>query len=233
MIGEHIFFDIAAWLSALLAAWLLYRWRFRQRIEVLSRRLGAGYFVALTGGGVLGSYGFGTLNVVISGQSGVGRSILGGLFGAIVMVEIYKLGAGIRGSTGAVLAVPFALAVAIGRIGCYQAGLEDFTYGVATDLAWGVDYGDGIARHPVQLYEALTMAVLAAAVLAGLWRRSAWAMAHGFYVAVGVYSVQRFLWEFLKPYAAVLGPLNLFHLLCLILIVYAISMVYFAKDNRT
>ena len=27
------------------------------------------------------------------------------------------------------------------------------------------------------------------------------------------YAAQRYLWEFLKPYPAVLGPLNLFHLL--------------------
>ena len=32
------------------------------------------------------------------------------------------------------------------------------TYGTPTALPWGVDFGDGVPRHPVQLYEAATMA---------------------------------------------------------------------------
>lgn len=225
MIGEHVVFDIAAWLGALLATWLLYRWRFAERIGELSQRLTAGYFLALSGGGLLGAYGFGTWNAVLSGQTGIGRSILGGLVGAILLVEIYKLRRGIRGSTGAVFALPFAVAVATGRVGCYLAGLDDFTYGVPTDLAWGVDFGDAIRRHPVQLYESAVMLVTAGALLIAFARRSAWIMANGFYVVVGVYATQRFAWEFLKPYAVVLGPFNLFHLLCTILAAYAVYMV--------
>jgi hypothetical protein len=38
------------------------------------------------------------------------------------------------------------------------------------------------------------------------------------------YAAQRFCWEFLKPYAPVFGPLNLFHLICLGLIAYALRM---------
>lgn len=41
----------------------------------------------------------------------------------------------------------------IGRVGCFLAGLADGTYGLPTDLPWGVDFGDGIPRHPTQLYE--------------------------------------------------------------------------------
>jgi hypothetical protein len=39
------------------------------------------------------------------------------------------------------------------------------------------------------------------------------------------YAAQRFCWEFLKPYAPLLGPLNLFHLICLGLMGYAIWML--------
>ena len=46
-------------------------------------------------------------------------------------------------------------------------------------------------------------------------------MRAGFYLFVGIYAVQRFAWEFLKPYGTVLGPLNLFHLLSLALAAYA------------
>ena len=40
---------------------------------------------------------------------------------------------------------------------------------------------------------------------------------------VGVYAAQRFLWEFIKPYGTVIGPFNLFHLICLGLLAYAWS----------
>ena len=36
--------------------------------------------------------------------------------------------------------------------------------GVATTLPWGVDFGDGVPRHPTQLYDAIVALGLAAAV---------------------------------------------------------------------
>jgi prolipoprotein diacylglyceryltransferase len=229
MMGQHIIFDVAAWLAALGTAWLLFNWRFRSRVESFADRVGAGYFVALTSGGLLGAYGFGTLNAFLSGHTGVGRSILGGLVGAILFIELYKLRKGVRGSTGAVLALPFCIAIAIGRIGCFTAGLDDYTYGIATAAPWGVDFGDAIARHPVQLYEAVSMSIAALVLLAAFWRRSHLATANAFYATMFVYAAQRFAWEFFKPYATLLGPLNLFHLLCMALLVYSVLMMYFQK----
>ena len=231
MISPHAAFDIVAWLSALLTTWLLYRWRFRERVQALSRRLGAGYFLAICLGGLAGAFGFGSLNAFLSGQPALARSVLGGLVGAIALVEVYKYARGIRGPTGSVLAVPLCVAIAIGRLGCFQAGLPDFTHGVATGLPWGVDFGDGIARHPVQLYEALTMAVVGLVLVIGLRIRSARVLNNGFHLAVGAYGAQRFVWEFFKPYSSVIGPLNIFHVLCLALCVYAVWMIYSVNDE--
>ena len=58
--------------------------------------------------------------------------------------------------------MPLAAGIAIGRIGCFLSGLPDGTYGTPTSLPWGVDLGDGVARHPTALYESLFMIVLAA-----------------------------------------------------------------------
>ena len=232
MIGSHVLFDVLAWLAALYTAWHLFHWRFRQRVESISRRAGVGYFIALTTGGLAGAFGFGTLNSALSGQPGVARSILGGLCGAILMIELYKLARGIRGSTGAVLAIPFCVAVTIGRVGCFQAGLDDFTYGLESSLPWAMDFGDGIRRHPVQLYEAGTMLFVGAALLAGIWRESLWVEANAFYVAIFAYALQRFAWEFLKPYETVIGPLNVFHVLCLALLVYSVAMMYLQRHER-
>ena len=231
MIGEHVVFDIIAWLSALVLAWLMYRWRFRSSLEVLTERIGAGYFLSLSIGGLAGAFVFGTLNGWVSGEPGIGRSIIGGLVGAIGLIEIYKFRRGIRGSTGAVFAVPFAFAIAIGRMGCYLSGLEDFTYGSPTALPWGVDFGDGVLRHPVQLYESIAMGITGALLLLGFARRKAWLLSNGFYVVAAIYGLQRFAWEFLKPYATVIGPFNLFHILCSILVLYALVMILVGRSE--
>ena len=93
-----------------------------------------------------------------------GKTIVGGLLGGLIGVEWIKKRRGIARRTGDLFAIPLAVGIAVGRIGCFLAGLGDQTYGVATSLPWGVDFGDGIARHPVQLYES-AYALLLAGVL--------------------------------------------------------------------
>jgi prolipoprotein diacylglyceryltransferase len=159
------------------------------------------------------------------------HSIAGALAGAIVAVELYKWARGIQGSTGAIWVGPLALGIAIGRWGCLFSGLGDETYGVPTSLPWGVDLGDGIARHPVQLYESLAMLGFVAFYLAALRRRAAWTRDRAFYLFILCYAVQRFLWEFLKPYPRVAGPLDLFQLLALGMILYA--LIYDARARRS
>jgi prolipoprotein diacylglyceryltransferase len=82
-----------------------------------------------------------------------GQSIVGGLLGGLIGVEIAKRWTGLRESTGDRFVVPILAGLAIGRVGCFIAGLADDTYGNPTSLPWGVDFGDGIARHPAQLYD--------------------------------------------------------------------------------
>lgn len=188
-------------------------------------RLGGGYAAALVAGAVLGGYGLGTANLWLSGEPGLGRSILGALAGAIAAVELYKARRRVTGSTGAVFVIGFATTVAVGRIGCFLSGLDDFTYGTATALPWGHDFGDGIRRHPVQLYESLAMAGFLAVAWFGFFRRRVSFLRHGFYLLAGFYAAQRFVWEFFKPYGQIVGPLNLFHLVCLGIIVYAGAML--------
>ena len=180
------------------------------------------YPMALAGGALLGTYLFGTVNGWLSGAPGLGRSIEGGLAGAVLAVELLKRRRGIVGSTGVRFAAPMAAAIAIGRVGCFLAGLEDFTYGTPTTLPWAHDFGDGVLRHPVQLYESMTMLLFLAAFVVLLRLCHMLAVRAGFYLFIGVYAGQRFLWEFLKPYGTVVEPFNLFHLLSIALLVYAV-----------
>jgi phosphatidylglycerol---prolipoprotein diacylglyceryl transferase len=96
-----------------------------------------------------------------------GKTIVGGLIGGWIAVELMKKYVGINRSTGDLFAVPLAVGIAIGRIGCFLTGLSDKTYGTPTTLPWGVDFGDGTRRHPTQLYEVVFLVALAT-VLYGL-----------------------------------------------------------------
>lgn len=89
-----------------------------------------------------------------------GKTVVGGLLGGTIAVELTKRLLGVTRRTGDLFAVPLAIGIGIGRIGCFLEGPADQTWGVATRLPWGVDPGDGIARHPSPLYEALFVLIL-------------------------------------------------------------------------
>jgi len=226
----HILFDLLAWGSAALLAAFLYRWRLREQAGV-AMRTGPLYAFALAAGAIAGAWAFGSWNTALDAVPHPSHSMAGALAGGIVAVELYKLARGIRGSTGAIWVGPLALGIAVGRWGCLFAGLGDETYGVPASLPWSVDLGDHIPRHPVQLYESFAMLAFLILYLVALGRRAAWTRARAFYLFVLWYAVQRFAWEFLKPYPRLLGPLDVFQLLALAMILYALAFDARARRN--
>ena len=104
----------------------------------------------------------------LAGQPAVvwwsGKTIVGGLLGGLIGVEAAKRAARWRASTGDAFVGPLLAGMVIGRLGCQLAGLEDLTYGGVTSLPWGWDYGDGLRRHPVALYEVSCLLLLAGAL---------------------------------------------------------------------
>lgn len=225
----HTLFDILAWLAAAAAVY----WLSRRGLPFPSQSFELAYIAALVFGAGIGAYLFGSANLWLSGQSGIARSVEGALAGGIAAVEFYKWSAGITVRTGARFALPLALGIAIGRIGCYLAGLDDFTYGTPTALVLGHDFGDGVLRHPVQLYESAAMALFALAYIVAVLNRNAFTITNGFYLVLAYYGAQRFLWEFLKPYGTLIGPLTLFHLLSLCILLYAVFMLATASKARS
>jgi phosphatidylglycerol:prolipoprotein diacylglycerol transferase len=220
----HLVFDVLGAASAFAMTVLVYRWRFERSDQEAVAAFSTGYAVALVLGAALGGYGLGTLNLMLSGEPGIGRSIVGALAGTIAGVEIYKWLRGIVSSTGLIFVAGFSTTVVIGRIGCSLSGLEDQTYGIVTNLPWAWDFGDGLARHPVALYESLSMLVFLIFALISLAKRTPVFMKNGFYLLVGFYGFQRFVWEFFKPYGTIVGPFNIFHLVCFALMAYAFTM---------
>lgn len=123
-----------------------------------------------------------------------GKTILFGMLGGYLGVELAKHLMGIRTKTGDNFAVPAAVAIAIGRIGCFYGGC---CFGSPTDLPWACRFRDGIPRHPTQLYEFLFHAA-AAVVLYGLAKRRMFPgnLIKLYFLA---YFAFRFVTEFIRP----------------------------------
>jgi phosphatidylglycerol---prolipoprotein diacylglyceryl transferase len=227
----HTGFDALAWAAAGLSfIWLT---RCTGVRFAPSRSHDLSYIAVLVFGAGIGAFAFGSANLWLSQQEGLARSIEGALAGGILAVELYKRGAGITGRTGARFALPLAVGIAVGRIGCFYAGLDDFTYGTPSALPWAHDFGDGVPRHPTQLYESATMAGFALVYVVYAMRGNTFVIENGFYLAVGFYGLQRFALEFIKPYGTLVGPFTLFHLLSAAIIAYAVVMIATAPRPRT
>lgn len=123
-----------------------------------------------------------------------GKTIVLGLVGGYLGVEVAKWSLDIHVKTGDSFVVPVAAAISVGRLGCFVGGC---CYGTPTSLPWGVAFADGIARHPTQLYEAMFHAT-AAVVLYVMWRRK---MFPGQLIKLYIlaYLVYRFATEWIRP----------------------------------
>ena len=146
-----------------------------------------------------------------------GKTIVGGLLGGWIGIEIAKKFNRITVSTGDVCVFPLIMGMAIGRVGCFVTGLEDNTCGLATRLPWGVDFGDGIPRHPAQIYEIFFLVVLA--LILGCARARLRPDGSLFRWFVAGYLGFRFLMEFIKPRVASFFGLSSIQWACLIGIV--------------
>ena len=227
----HYVFDVAAWLAAFATS----RWQYRLwpgDLQRLARTTEPSYFLTLAVFAVLGAWVFGSANSLRAVIAAPSHSIAGALAGGIAGVELWKWRHGIRQSTGGPFVLPLCVGIAVGRLGCFFAGLADYTYGVPTDRPWAVEIGDGVGRHPVQLYESAAMILFAIAYVGARRRGADWARHHAFHAFVIVYAAQRFGWEFLKPYPSVWGPFNAFHFLAVGLIIYGSYWWTRNRDRR-
>ena len=125
-----------------------------------------------------------------------GKTILTGMAGGYLAVEVVKWLLQIETKTGDTFAAPVAVAVAIGRLGCFRAGC---CYGEPTDLPWGVVFPtiDSLPRHPTQIYESL-FHVGAAALLLGCAQQG-WFRHNLLKLYLMTYAAYRFATEWLRP----------------------------------
>ena len=127
-----------------------------------------------------------------------GKTILCGLVGGYFGVEMAKWSLQIQTKTGDSFAVPVAVAVSIGRWGCFSAGC---CYGTPTSVPWGVVFSqvDQLPRHPTQLYES-AFHLGCAVALAWCYRRR-YFPGQLIKLYIIAYAVYRFGSEFIRPEA--------------------------------
>ena len=147
------------------------------------------------------------------------KTIVGGVLGGLIGVELTKKQIGVTVSSGDMMVYPLILAMIIGRTGCFLAGLEDGTYGIASNLPWAIDFGDGIRRHPTNLYEILFWLMLW--VVLKVWEKY-YQFADGarFKLFMVSYLLFRFWVEFIKPDYFFGFGLSVIQLVCIAGILY-------------
>jgi len=125
-----------------------------------------------------------------------GKSVLGGFIGGTLGAELGKKAIGWRPATGDAWVAALAVGLCIGRLGCQLSSTWDQTYGIATDLPWAWDYGDGIGRHPTAGYEIVLVALAFFALRRSPLGRHTGASFAAFML---LYCLIRLLVDFLKP----------------------------------
>ncbi len=152
------------------------------------------------------------------------KTIMGGLFGGLLGVEIAKKIIGEKASSGDLFTFPIILGIIMGRIGCFLAGVNEFTYGKETSTILGMDLGDGIMRHPVALYEVFFL-VLLWVFLKRFHKGNQAEPGQLFKYFMIAYFLFRFFIEFLKPNIFFIIGLSSIQYLCILCMIYYLKTI--------
>ena len=153
------------------------------------------------------------------------KTILGGLLGGLLAIEICKKIIGVKKSSGDLMTYPILLSMIIGRIGCFFSGLEDGTYGNATNLPWGIDLGDAVKRHPTNLYEIVFLLCVWIGLLM-IERKYKLKDGARFKIFLFGYCMFRFFIEFIKPVQTLFLQLSSIQIASIIGILYYYRIIF-------
>ncbi|PQV49550.1 prolipoprotein diacylglyceryltransferase [Jejuia pallidilutea] len=156
------------------------------------------------------------------------KTIMGGLFGGLLGVEMAKKIIGETQSSGDLFVFPIILGIFIGRIGCFLSGVNEFTYGNATSFFMGMDLGDGVLRHPTSLYELVFLIILFLG-LKQLHKHRNLKNGDLFKWFMILYFTFRFFIEFLKPNVFYVFGLSTIQILCVVCWFYYYKFLFRIK----
>lgn len=198
----------------------------RKKIDAISPSNRLSIILGAAIGAFLGSRIIGFLENPVADVTTVGllnlyntKTIMGGLFGGLLGVEVAKKIINETTSSGDLFTLPIIAGIFIGRIGCFFAGTNEFTYGTTTSFITGMDLGDGSLRHPIALYELVFLVVLFL-LLRKRYKHGNLENGLLFQVFMLSYFGFRFVIEFIKPNTFFVLGLSSIQWLCIACFVY-------------
>lgn len=236
-----ILYDLAGYITAFLATWLFYRKVFRKDelpnpFKNNSQKWEYSLYIiagAMIWGMIISTFD----GAMIPGHNPewwllLSKSIAWALFGWVITAEVYKYFHTIKTPTGILFLPGIVLWVLIGRLWAIATGLRDFTYGLPTSLPWGMDFGDGIPRHPTMIYEMILLSIFFVIFCFWLYSRErTWWIRNGFYLFILTYFIYRFSVGFIQPYSTWWLGLSTYQIISIPMGVYASYMLFrFSSD---
>lgn len=146
------------------------------------------------------------------------KTVAGGFFGGLFGVELCKKIIGVKIASGDIYVIPILTAIIIGRIGCFGMGILEPAYGIETSFFTGINLGDGKLRHPVALYEIITMLLLIIFFI--FIRKKDLQNGNRFKLFMIGYFLYRFTVEFIKPYHPLFLGMSIIHWISIFIFIY-------------
>lgn len=209
-----------------------YTWLKRKDLEKFSSSNSLLIVIAATFGALVGSHIIGSLERPLDllkapntlAYIWLNNTIVGGLSGGLIGVELMKIIIGKKESTGDRMVYPLIVAMFIGRIGCFFTGVYEETYGLPTQSIFGMHLGDDYWRHPVALYEMVFLLILFI-FIKFLERSYSYKSGFLFQVFMLSYFSFRFLLDFIKPKYNIIFNISTIQIVCLLVIIYYIYLI--------
>jgi phosphatidylglycerol:prolipoprotein diacylglycerol transferase len=149
------------------------------------------------------------------------KTVLGGILGAFLFVSLFKRVTRNHADTSDAFARGAIAMMAVGRIGCI---LQHCCYG--KPAVWGMDFGDGVPRVPVQYMEALGLFAIFGLIWV-LHLRNVW-QGRRLFIIFTLYGALRFGLEFWREQVAtVYGGIGFYQWLALV--VMLVGMLQLTK----
>lgn len=150
--GSRLTYQVFVLLAMLVGGWLIRtdseKWPLTSRKRWIV--LGVAFVGALIGSAVPAFFSGGLVEDLAWSVPITPKTVMGGILASFVFVAIYKKVAKSHFDTSDGFARGAIAMMAIGRIGCI---FQHCCYG--KESSWGLDFGDGLSRVPVQYLEAI------------------------------------------------------------------------------
>jgi phosphatidylglycerol---prolipoprotein diacylglyceryl transferase len=157
------------------------------------------------------------------------KTIVGGLIGGLLGVEIVKNIIGEKQKSGDLFTYPIILGLIIGRIGCFSMGVYEQTYGTVSSLPWAMNLGDGKLRNPVTLFEILFL-ICTWIFMAQLEKNYVLNEGARFKIFMILYLLFRILLDFIKPHFTFNIGLSTIQLTCISGLIYYSPFIFKPKN---